>query len=467
MSHNTRLAASLGRLIPALLVSSMCTAVLACTHTLYTVEAEFSAGSGKGVVYALPTKQLVVEIDVTTTTTTYGKWVCHNKDVGLTEIEEHNVLCPSKQSPPPASNHKITGTRITDQIVPDPTARFRIQLPNNTEVRGRDRNIRFTLTEDGRLTRSDAEIIDRRPDMAAAGIRTAGAVLGKVIGLVAPGGAALSFAKSSPSGSDACDTDTDTDTSECSAANRLRELWAARDTLLRVKSSTNVPPGPAELERVAHIDREIAELEALFYSTTRKTIQTWVQVVEPKVGETTWTWCRGQGENTVSMEGCVPEDTDSVELTLEGLPTEVKNDVGDAAGIRYRVPRQGQITAVINGSQVVARSSFFPQYGDIQSLPNTARGRYNQLVVELSAATGMLTQFQVVDKRDYSDVIEALGQGLNDTLDGVDSAVSASKTMEAEAASAADPINVKTRELELLELERRLACYDATGEPCP
>ncbi len=167
------------------------------------------------------------------------------------------------------------------------------------------------------------------------------------------------------------------------------------------------------------------------------------------------------------MEGCVPEDTDSVELTLEGLPTEVKNDVGDAAGIRYRVPRQGQITAVINGSQVVARSSFFPQYGDIQSLPNTARGRYNQLVVELSAATGMLTQFQVVDKRDYSDVIEALGQGLNDTLDGVDSAVSASKTMEAEAASAADPINVKTRELELLELERRLACYDATGEPCP
>lgn len=93
------------------------------------------------------------------------------------------------------------------------------------------------------------------------------------------------------------------------------------------------------------------------------------------------------------------------------------------------------------------------------------------MVVELSKATGMLTKLGIESKNDYAGIIDAVGSGTTTILDaGKEIAQARANDRKAEADAEAeenDPIAQKKRELELLELQRQIACYEDEGVPCP
>ena len=133
-------------------------------------------------------------------------------------------------------------------------------------------------------------------------------------------------------------------------------------------------------------------------------------------------------------------------------------------GIRFRVPAWAQVELHQGDQQVLSQLMLFPQFGAIQVLQNEVHGRKNQLVVELSASTGMLTRVQLVDERNYSDVIDAIGEGSSTLLDAA-AEVKATRSANEEAAATA-PLDAKQRLLQSLEFDRQIACYEAYGGPC-
>jgi hypothetical protein len=434
-----------------LLTLLVITPLLACTHTLYEVEPYEAGEAGLKLVYSLPAKELVVEIDVTTTETTDGKWACKNAALELEPIENHEELCVSNQEL--VIVHEVSGVRVGEQVVPDPQARFQITLPERE--RGRDRNIQFTLTDDGLLAGSDAHVVDRRPEMTAAVVRTVTSIIGKVIG-VATKASLPGIAKSNlkrTEGTSECPAEL---RAACADRDRLLELMVARDLLL---AAGKEPP--------RRLDEEISNLQALFSTTQKKTTRTWIEVVQPKIGDNlTWEWCL---ETSGVLSGCNPASRAKgrVKVSLHGVPKSETASVPKGAGIRYRVPKTAGIEATLDSITVVSRTTVIPQLGDIMAVSNVVHGRRNQLIVELSASTGMLKRLHFVDEHNYSDVIDAASEGTALVLDALGESIESRQTAREAAEIANDPIEIKKRELELRELERQLACYELINGPCP
>ncbi|NJK31738.1 MAG: DUF4831 family protein [Deltaproteobacteria bacterium] len=211
--------------------------------------------------------------------------------------------------------------------------------------------------------------------------------------------------------------------------------------------------GPNADTRLAALDEEIAELSALFSPTTRKQTTTTRQFVDPRNNMSSW--CMGEnGAILEGSEGCNSKVTLSIDPPA---PATVQTTAGTAPtdGIRYRVPVEARVVAKIDENVVVDRKTLVPQFGKIQYLPNQIRGRKTKLVVEISPSTGMLTRLELTTEANYSDVIDAVGEGSTKTIEAFGGLV----------------IDQTTRELtdkkQQLELTIELECYEERGEPCP
>jgi len=235
----------------------------------------------------------------------------------------------------------------------------------------------------------------------------------------------------------------------------LHKLFDARTEVLTTSLGSKVDV------RVAAIDKEIADLSKNFSKTEKTTVTTSRDFVAPE--NKVW-YFDAKGTLLRSADGS------SATVTLKLDPASGGSNGGSSSGgsegIRYRVPVEARIEVTVStqvdGTRVekvvVDRKTLVPQFGAVQTLPNTLRGRKTKLAVELSASTGMLTRLELTTEANYSDVIDTIGD-------------SGTRTVEAAGALVENPdlrdISDKKRLLEELELDRQIGCYEELGTACP
>ena len=440
-------------------------ALTACAATkLYTV-ADAPTPMTKGIVYVLPKTLLLVETEVETVKIDLGPYAVYNEALGF----------------PPATatagvKHSFKTARVTPVVVPDPAARFVITPAQNGNLI--DRGVSLVLTDEGYTTGSDASFTDRRADFAIATIGAVSSVASSALGFMSMGATKALTPSAKAVDEDkasapiaACVEDLKpvgpgNPRPACTAAARLMHLITLRD---RMVSTTKADvPADAFAAQLAATNAEIDALRKLFFATVTTKTTTWRYHVEPG-GDQCMT-LGADGEVSEPSPAC-PAGVGTLKIASPTKAVNVPACKAEGEGLVYRLPHEDAYTATVGALQLAHGRALFPQLGSCVSAPNAVKGRKGKLVVTLSRTSGMLTSFAFEAVRDYSDIPKAVGDGLASILDSGKAAAEKkrelAKEAEEEATAAADPVLLKQRELELLRLEREVACFRELGGPCP
>jgi hypothetical protein len=469
-----------------------------------------------GMVYYLPKTDVQVVVETRTTSRKAGPyrsllpWIRLQADECVEEADRLSIascVCGSDESSrtkptvcgasPPAPDPgaiEVTSASLNAAAVPDPTETYSIYPANNRPLLSS--NLSFEFTKEGLAVMGEGTVEDTLPDVIVSTVKTAASVVGAFFGTGAGPAAAGSARMTAPATRDyraalqTCEPSEGRDKriSECTAAQAkmtdpcrralthpaaIKELEKANVTAAEVcgaaarldaarKTRTDFLAAWEKADADTYtlvfteLEAEVNRLEELFGVKQTEVTGSRTISLPLKTGKQ----ClkkRDRGLSDQFATDCADGDPLSVEVSSTSWEM-ARCTGGQEKGFIYRLPATGSVTIGWKG-QVSRTPLILPQFGKCLRAPNTIKGKEGKLLARISEETGMLLALELEQNADYSEEAQSIGDAATDVASKAASAANAK-------ADATDALNVKKRELELLELQRSIDCYRTTGGPC-